>query len=170
MRREELDGEVSGSQIEQSAGELILLASISPADPPRLPLADHVQRIARSANSSSGNQTLIQCFKCCDRQSWLPTWMTFQGTTRSRKTGPMSILIIPNDYNDLISAFVPHRSRMCCITKDGPAGASQQKVTVSILKLIGETEGSARLLCKIRVNHAMTFRNSQRPRFSYIDC
>ena len=52
MRREELDGEVSGSQIEQSAGELILLANISPADPPRLPLADHVQRIARSANSS----------------------------------------------------------------------------------------------------------------------
>src|SRR5215469_15238897 len=101
MRREELDGEVSGSQIEQSAGELILLANISPADPPRLPLADHVQRIARSANSSSGNQTLIQCFKCCDRQSWLPTWMTFQGTTRSRKTGPMSILIISNDYSNL---------------------------------------------------------------------
>jgi hypothetical protein len=48
----------------------------------------------------------------------------------------------------------------------GPADASQQKVTVSILKLIGEAEGSARLLCKIRGNHAMMFRNSQRPRFS----
>ena len=38
MRREELGGEVSGSQIEQSVDELILLANISPADPPRLPL------------------------------------------------------------------------------------------------------------------------------------
>src|SRR5215472_3601303 len=43
--REELGGEVSGHQIEQSVNELILLANISVADPPRLPLADHVQRL-----------------------------------------------------------------------------------------------------------------------------
>ena len=45
MRREELGDEVSGSQIEQSVDKLILLADISPADPPRLPLADHMHRL-----------------------------------------------------------------------------------------------------------------------------
>src|SRR6201987_3958860 len=43
MPREELGGEVSGCQIEQSVDELILLANISAADPTRLPLADPVQ-------------------------------------------------------------------------------------------------------------------------------
>ena len=61
------------------------------------------------------------------------------------------------------------QSGFSAFTDYGPAGASQQKVTVSILKLIGETEGSARLLCKIRVNHAMMFKNSQRPAFPDID-
>ncbi len=40
-------GEVSGSQIEQLVDELILLADII-ADPPRLPLADHVYRLVSS--------------------------------------------------------------------------------------------------------------------------
>src|SRR5215471_18999705 len=53
MRREELGGEVSGSQIEQSVDELILLANISPADPPHLPLADHVQRLVSRNRSLS---------------------------------------------------------------------------------------------------------------------
>ena len=39
------DGEVSGSQIEQLVDEPILLANIIVADPPRLPLADHVHRL-----------------------------------------------------------------------------------------------------------------------------
>src|ERR1700746_2593905 len=50
---EELGGEASGSQIEQSVDELILLANISPADPPRLPLADHVQRFVSRNRSLS---------------------------------------------------------------------------------------------------------------------
>src|SRR5262249_20970375 len=53
MRREELSGEVSGRQIEQSVDELILLANISAADPPRLPLADHVQRLVSRNRSLS---------------------------------------------------------------------------------------------------------------------
>src|SRR5215471_12878764 len=52
--REELGGEVSGSQIEQPVDELILLANISVADPPRLPLADHVQRLVSRNRSLSG--------------------------------------------------------------------------------------------------------------------
>jgi hypothetical protein len=40
--RAEVGGEVSGSQIEQLVDELILLANIVIADPPRLPLPDHV--------------------------------------------------------------------------------------------------------------------------------
>src|SRR5215469_782230 len=54
MRREELGGEVSGRQIEQSVDELILLANISPVDPPRLPLADHVQRLVSRNRSPRG--------------------------------------------------------------------------------------------------------------------
>jgi len=42
--RGELVGEVSGSQIEQLVDELILLANVITADPPRLPLPDHVDR------------------------------------------------------------------------------------------------------------------------------
>jgi hypothetical protein len=43
--RKELGGEVSGSQIGQLVDELILLSDIIVADPPRLPLADHVHRL-----------------------------------------------------------------------------------------------------------------------------
>src|ERR1700730_1043048 len=43
--REELDGEVSGSQIEQLVDEPILLANIIVADPPRLSLPDHVHSL-----------------------------------------------------------------------------------------------------------------------------
>src|SRR5664279_336081 len=45
MPREELGGEVSGSQIKQLVDELILFANISVADPPRLALPDHVHRL-----------------------------------------------------------------------------------------------------------------------------
>jgi len=51
--REELGGEVSSRQLEQSVDELMLLANISPADPPRLPLADHVQRLVSRNRSLS---------------------------------------------------------------------------------------------------------------------
>jgi hypothetical protein len=53
MRREELSGEVSGSQIEQSVDELILLANISPADSARLSLADQMQRLVSRNRSLS---------------------------------------------------------------------------------------------------------------------
>src|SRR5580658_6289992 len=43
--REELGGEVSGSQIEQLVDEPILLAKISVADPPRLSLPYHVHSL-----------------------------------------------------------------------------------------------------------------------------
>ena len=43
--REELVGEVSGSQIEQLVDEPILLANIIVADPPRLSLPDHVHSL-----------------------------------------------------------------------------------------------------------------------------
>jgi hypothetical protein len=53
MPREELGGEVSGRQIEQSVDELILLTNISAADPTRLPLADPVQRLVSRNRSLS---------------------------------------------------------------------------------------------------------------------
>ena len=40
-----MGGGVSGSQIEQLVDELILLANIIVADPPRLPLPDHVHAL-----------------------------------------------------------------------------------------------------------------------------
>ena len=40
-----MGGEVSGSQIEQLVDELILLANIIVADPPRLPLPDHMDSL-----------------------------------------------------------------------------------------------------------------------------
>jgi|SRR5690348_13142854 hypothetical protein len=70
MRREELGGEVSGSQIEQSVDELILLANIRPADPPRLPLADHVQRFVsrnRSPRSTELAKALLGLHTAFDR-------------------------------------------------------------------------------------------------------
>src|SRR5215472_12154362 len=54
MPREELGGKVSGRQIVQLVDELILLANISPADPPRLPLTDHVHRLVSRNRSPSG--------------------------------------------------------------------------------------------------------------------
>src|ERR1019366_564403 len=45
MQREKLGGEVSGSQIEQLVDEPILLANIIVADPPCLPLPDHVHSL-----------------------------------------------------------------------------------------------------------------------------
>ena len=47
------EGEVSGSQVEQLVDELILLANIIDADPPRLSLADHVDGLV-SRNHSLG--------------------------------------------------------------------------------------------------------------------
>src|ERR1019366_8814298 len=52
--REELGGEVSGSQIEQVVDELILFANISVADPPRLALPDHVHRLVALNRSPGG--------------------------------------------------------------------------------------------------------------------
>src|ERR1019366_3558929 len=51
--RAELGGEVSGGQIEQLVDELILFTNIIVADPPRLPLADHVHCLV-SLNRSPG--------------------------------------------------------------------------------------------------------------------
>ncbi len=45
--------DLSGSQIEQSVDELMLLANISAADPTRLPLPDHVQRFVSRNRSLS---------------------------------------------------------------------------------------------------------------------
>src|ERR1039457_5419020 len=59
MPRAELGGEVSGRQIEQLVDELILFANISVADPPRLPLADHVHRLV-SLNRSPGGSELTK--------------------------------------------------------------------------------------------------------------
>jgi hypothetical protein len=59
---------VSGSQIEQLVDELILFADISVADPPRLPLPDHVQRLV-SLDRSPGHRGMIQrqdSQKLCD--------------------------------------------------------------------------------------------------------
>jgi hypothetical protein len=51
--RKELDGEVSGCQIEQLVDEMILLANIIIADPPRLPLAGRVSRLVSRNRSPS---------------------------------------------------------------------------------------------------------------------
>src|ERR1017187_8186438 len=59
MPRAELGGEVSGSQIEQLVDELILFANISVADPPRLPLPDHVHRLV-SLDRSPGRLELTK--------------------------------------------------------------------------------------------------------------
>src|ERR1700693_5554528 len=59
MPREKLGGEVSGRQIEQLVDELILLANIIVADPPRLPLPDHVHRLV-SLNRSPGRLELAK--------------------------------------------------------------------------------------------------------------
>src|ERR1019366_6183198 len=59
MQREKLCGEVSGSKIEQLVDEVILLANISVADPPRLPLPDHVHRLV-SRNRSPGGLELAK--------------------------------------------------------------------------------------------------------------
>src|ERR1019366_2886099 len=53
MQREKLCGEVSGRQIEQLVDEPILLANIIVADPPRLPLPDHVHRLVSRDRSLS---------------------------------------------------------------------------------------------------------------------
>src|SRR5271154_3896938 len=57
--RAELGGEVSGSHIEQPVDELILFANIIVADPPRLPLPDHVHRLV-SLNRSPGGLKLAK--------------------------------------------------------------------------------------------------------------
>jgi len=46
--REQLGGEASSRQIERLVDELILLANMITADPPRLPLPDHVHRLVSS--------------------------------------------------------------------------------------------------------------------------
>ena len=48
-----MGGEVSGSQIEQPVDEPILVANIIVADPPRLPLADHVYSLVSRNRSPS---------------------------------------------------------------------------------------------------------------------
>jgi hypothetical protein len=52
--REQLGGEASGRQIERLVDELILLANMITADPPRLPLPDHVHRLV-SLDRPSGS-------------------------------------------------------------------------------------------------------------------
>jgi len=48
-----MGGQVSGSQIEQPVDEPILLANIIVADPPRLPLVDHVHSLVSRNRSPS---------------------------------------------------------------------------------------------------------------------
>ena len=48
-----MGGKVSGSQIEKPVDEPILLANIIVADPPRLPLADHVYSLVSRNRSQS---------------------------------------------------------------------------------------------------------------------
>ena len=48
-----MGGEVSGSQVEQSVDEPILLANISVADPACLPFADHVHSLVSRNGSAS---------------------------------------------------------------------------------------------------------------------
>ena len=55
----EVDGEVSGSQIERLVDEPILLASIIAADPARLRLPDHVHRFV-ALNRSPGRLILAK--------------------------------------------------------------------------------------------------------------
>src|SRR5712672_2109398 len=49
-----MGGEASGRQIEHLVAALILLSNIIAADPPRLPLPDHVHRLV-SLNRPSGS-------------------------------------------------------------------------------------------------------------------
>src|ERR1700737_4641186 len=68
--REELGGEVSGSQIEQLVDEPILLANIIVDDPPRLPLADHVHGFVsrdRSLSCSELAKALLGLHASFDR-------------------------------------------------------------------------------------------------------
>jgi hypothetical protein len=51
--RQEMGGEVSGSQIEQPVDEPILVANIIVADPPCLPLADRVYSLVTRNRSPS---------------------------------------------------------------------------------------------------------------------
>src|ERR1035437_2991053 len=63
-------GEVSGSQIEQLVDELILFANIIVADPPRLPLPDHVHRLGslnRSPGGSELTKALLGLYSSFDR-------------------------------------------------------------------------------------------------------
>jgi len=66
----EIGGEVSSSQIEQLVDEPILLAKIIVADPPRLPLADHVHRLVsrnRSLRCSELAKALLGLHSSFDR-------------------------------------------------------------------------------------------------------
>src|ERR1700719_5323589 len=68
--RAEVGGKVSGSQIEQLVDELILFANIIAADPPRLPLADHVHRLVtfnRSPSCSELAKALLGLHSSFDR-------------------------------------------------------------------------------------------------------
>jgi hypothetical protein len=68
--RKELDGEVSGCQIEQLVDETILLANIIAADPPRLPLAGPVSRFVsrnRSPSCSELTKDLLGLHPSFDR-------------------------------------------------------------------------------------------------------
>jgi hypothetical protein len=68
--RKELDGEVSGCQIEQLVDETILLANIIGADPPRLPLAGPVSRLVsrnRSPSCSELTKALLGLHPSFDR-------------------------------------------------------------------------------------------------------
>src|ERR1700682_2833136 len=70
MRPQELEGKISGSQIEQLVDELILLANITVADPARLPLPDHVDRLVsldRSLRCSEFAKALLGLYSSFDR-------------------------------------------------------------------------------------------------------
>ena len=90
MLREELGGEVSGSQIEQPVDEPILLANIIVADPPRLPLADHVYSLVsrgRSPRCSELAKALLGLYSSLDR-SMIPPQDVVEILDRSVPTAP----------------------------------------------------------------------------------
>ena len=70
--REELGGEVLGGQIEEFVDELILLANVLVADPPSLPLPDHVHRLIplnRSARCLELAEPLLGVHTAFDRSA-----------------------------------------------------------------------------------------------------
>src|ERR1700682_1329736 len=112
MRPQELEGKISGSQIEQLVDELILLANITVADPARLPLPDHVDRLVsldRSLRCSEFAKALLGLYSSFDRSMILlqdvvqildrsmsaaaaqGSFLFHSGNRRAIETGPISV-------------------------------------------------------------------------------